>query len=44
MDQGQVAEYDTPQKLLRDRNSAFSKMVDETGTTNAAQLRLLAGC
>ncbi|KAG0370512.1 hypothetical protein BGZ54_006027 [Gamsiella multidivaricata] len=44
MDQGQVAEYDTPHKLLSDPNSAFSKMVDETGAANAALLRSLAGC
>ncbi|KAG0023806.1 hypothetical protein BGZ80_007988 [Entomortierella chlamydospora] len=44
MDQGQVAEYDTPQKLLRDPNSMFSKMVGETGPKNAAMLRSLAGC
>ncbi|KAG0325521.1 hypothetical protein BGZ99_000575 [Dissophora globulifera] len=44
MEQGQVAEYDTPRKLLSDSNSAFSKLVDETGTANAALLRSLAGC
>ncbi|KAI1320456.1 hypothetical protein EDD11_000841 [Mortierella claussenii] len=44
MDQGQVAEYDTPSKLLSDPDSAFSKMVDETGAANAALLRSLAGC
>ena len=42
MDQGQVAEYDTPHALLQDRSSAFSKMVDETGEGNAALLRTLA--
>ncbi|KAG0213738.1 hypothetical protein BGX28_003682 [Mortierella sp. GBA30] len=44
MDQGQVAEYDTPRKLLQDPGSIFSKMVDETGPANAALLRSLAGC
>ncbi|KFH67722.1 hypothetical protein MVEG_06454 [Podila verticillata NRRL 6337] len=44
MDQGQVSEYDTPVTLLDDRESAFSKMVDETGAKNAALLRTLAGC
>ncbi|KAF9209799.1 hypothetical protein BGZ49_000986 [Haplosporangium sp. Z 27] len=44
MDQGQVVEYDTPRNLLRDPNSVFSKLVDETGSTNAAMLRSLAGC
>ncbi|KAG0229963.1 hypothetical protein BGX31_006020 [Mortierella sp. GBA43] len=41
MDQGQVAEYDTPSALLSNPNSAFSKMVDETGTANATLLRSL---
>ncbi|KAF9911176.1 hypothetical protein BX616_010647 [Lobosporangium transversale] len=44
MDHGHVAEYDTPLKLLSDPDSAFSKMVDETGVANAALLRTLAGC
>ncbi|KAF9150625.1 hypothetical protein BG015_007537 [Linnemannia schmuckeri] len=44
MDRGQVAEYDTPRDLLKDRQSLFSKMVDETGEANAALLRSLAGC
>ncbi|KAF9385949.1 hypothetical protein CPB97_004257, partial [Podila verticillata] len=44
MDQGQVSEYDAPATLLDDRESAFSKMVDETGTKNATLLRTLAGC
>ncbi|KAG0025921.1 hypothetical protein BGZ81_006735 [Podila clonocystis] len=44
MDQGQVSEYDAPATLLDDKESAFSKMVDETGAKNAALLRTLAGC
>ncbi|CAO3572786.1 unnamed protein product [Mortierella alpina] len=44
MDQGQVAEFDTPRKLLQDPSSMFSRMVDETGPSNAALLRSLAGC
>ncbi|KAF9907006.1 hypothetical protein EC991_011401 [Linnemannia zychae] len=44
MDRGQVAEYDTPHNLLSNRQSMFSKMVDETGEANAALLRSLAGC
>ncbi|KAF9354827.1 hypothetical protein BGX34_010786 [Mortierella sp. NVP85] len=44
MEHGEVAEYDTPRALLSDPNSAFSKMVDETGAANAALLRSLAGC
>ncbi|KAF9575235.1 hypothetical protein EC968_003876 [Mortierella alpina] len=44
MDQGQVAEFDTPRKLLRDPHSMFSSLVDETGPSNAALLRSLAGC
>jgi len=44
MDRGQVAEYDTPHSLLKNPQSLFSKMVDETGEANAALLRSLAGC
>ncbi|KAG0277921.1 hypothetical protein BGZ95_005074, partial [Linnemannia exigua] len=44
MDKGQVAEYDTPHSLLSNKQSMFSKMVDETGEANAALLRSLAGC
>ncbi|KAG0215881.1 hypothetical protein BGX33_000740 [Mortierella sp. NVP41] len=44
MDGGQVAEYDTPHNLLKNRQSMFSKMVDETGEVNATLLRSLAGC
>ncbi|KAF9134969.1 hypothetical protein BGW39_005266 [Mortierella sp. 14UC] len=44
MDRGQVAEYDTPHNLLSNKQSMFSRMVDETGETNAALLRSLAGC
>ncbi|KAF9583434.1 hypothetical protein BGW38_009485 [Lunasporangiospora selenospora] len=44
MEQGQVAEYDTPRSLLLNPDSKFSKMVDETGVANAALLRTLAGC
>lgn len=43
MDQGEVAEYDTPHALLSNPDSAFSKMVDETGTANATLLRSFAG-
>ncbi|KAF9920089.1 hypothetical protein FBU30_010129 [Linnemannia zychae] len=43
MDKGQVAEYDTPYNLLKNQQSVFSKMVDETGVANAALLRSLAG-
>ncbi|KAG0379808.1 hypothetical protein BGX24_011581 [Mortierella sp. AD032] len=44
MDKGQVAEYDTPHSLLSNKQSMFSRMVDETGEANAALLRSLAGC
>ncbi|KAG0207958.1 hypothetical protein BGX28_000971 [Mortierella sp. GBA30] len=43
MNQGQVAEYDTPHNLLSDPNSVFSSMVAETGAQNASHLRSLAG-
>ncbi|KAF9951567.1 hypothetical protein BGZ72_006947 [Mortierella alpina] len=44
MDQGQVGEFGKPRTLLQDPSSMFSKMVDETGPSNAALLRSLAGC
>ncbi|KAJ3032006.1 UNVERIFIED_CONTAM: hypothetical protein HDU68_009107 [Siphonaria sp. JEL0065] len=38
--EGQLLEYDTPHNLLiENRESQFSKMVDETGEANAALLR-----
>lgn len=37
----QVLEYDTPKKLLLNEGSAFSKMVQSTGTANAEYLREL---
>ncbi|KAF9172843.1 hypothetical protein BGX21_001195 [Mortierella sp. AD011] len=43
MDQGQIAEYDTPFNLLNNPISAFSELVAETGDQNAAHLRSLAG-
>ncbi|KAG0245839.1 hypothetical protein BGX31_005941 [Mortierella sp. GBA43] len=43
MNQGQVAEYDTPYNLLSNPNSMFSSMVAETGPQNATHLRSLAG-
>ena len=39
---GNILEFDTPYNLLKDVNSAFSKMVDETGKANAAHLRDVA--
>ncbi|TPX38128.1 hypothetical protein SmJEL517_g00165 [Synchytrium microbalum] len=39
---GTVLELDTPHNLLSNPNSAFSKMVDETGKTNAQHLRDVA--
>ena len=39
---GRVQEYDSPANLLRDPNSAFSSMVNETGEVNAALLRNIA--
>lgn len=41
MDGGQVAEFAAPQVLLRDYGSAFSKLVGETGSQNAALLRAM---
>ncbi|KAG0324594.1 hypothetical protein BGZ99_001658 [Dissophora globulifera] len=41
--QGQVAEYDTPVNLLRNPSSTISALVSETGIENAAHLRSLSG-
>ncbi|XP_010906316.1 ABC transporter C family member 2 [Elaeis guineensis] len=38
---GQVSEFDTPERLLLNENSAFSKMVQSTGAANAQYLRSL---
>eukprot|EP00262_Sarcandra_glabra_P011548 TRINITY_DN2799_c0_g1_i1.p1 TRINITY_DN2799_c0_g1~~TRINITY_DN2799_c0_g1_i1.p1 ORF type:complete len:1626 (+),score=287.39 TRINITY_DN2799_c0_g1_i1:361-5238(+) len=38
---GQVLEYDTPEELLINEGSSFSKMVQSTGTANAEYLRSL---
>ena len=37
----QVLEYDTPEELLSNEGSAFSKMVQSTGAANAQYLRSL---
>lgn len=37
----QVLEFDTPETLLSMEDSAFSKMVQSTGTANAQYLRVL---
>lgn len=37
----QVLEYDTPEELLSNERSAFSKMVQSTGAANAEYLRSL---
>lgn len=42
MDQGQVAEFDSPAALVARPESLFSKLIDETGVANAASLRLKA--
>ncbi|KAL0442459.1 UNVERIFIED_CONTAM: ABC transporter C family member 2 [Sesamum latifolium] len=39
LDSGQVIEYDTPKVLLRNKASAFSKMVQSTGPANAQYLQ-----
>ncbi|RVW39504.1 ABC transporter C family member 2 [Vitis vinifera] len=41
LDSGQVLEYDTPEELLLNEGSSFSKMVKSTGAANAEYLRRL---
>ncbi|KAF3970894.1 hypothetical protein CMV_005450 [Castanea mollissima] len=41
LDAGQVLEYNTPEELLSNEGSAFSKMVQSTGAANAQYLRSL---
>lgn len=41
LESGQVVEYDTPERLLLNEESAFSKMVQSTGAANAQYLRSL---
>ncbi|XP_050221778.1 ABC transporter C family member 2-like [Mercurialis annua] len=41
LDSGKVLEYDTPEELLSNEDSAFSKMVQSTGAANAQYLRSL---
>lgn len=41
LDAGQVLEYDTPEELLQNEESAFSKMVQSIGSANAQYLRVL---
>ncbi|KAK9085883.1 hypothetical protein Sjap_026294 [Stephania japonica] len=41
LDAGQVLEFDTPEDLLLNETSAFSKMVQSTGSANAHYLRSL---
>ncbi|CBI30983.3 unnamed protein product, partial [Vitis vinifera] len=41
LDAGQVVEYDTPEELLQDEGSSFSRMVRSTGAANAQYLRSL---
>nr|DAD37246.1 TPA_asm: hypothetical protein HUJ06_007887 [Nelumbo nucifera] len=41
LDAGQVLEFDTPEDLLLNEGSAFSKMVQSTGSANAQYLRSL---
>lgn len=42
MDEGQVKEFDSPYILLQRKDSIFSKLVELTGTAQAAQLSALA--
>jgi ATP-binding cassette subfamily C (CFTR/MRP) protein 1 len=39
LEAGQVLEFDTPENLLSNEDSAFSKMVQSTGSANAQYLR-----
>ncbi|KAH9747882.1 ABC transporter C family member 2 [Citrus sinensis] len=41
LDSGRVLEYDTPEELLSNEGSSFSKMVQSTGAANAQYLRSL---
>ncbi|XP_047310142.1 ABC transporter C family member 2 [Impatiens glandulifera] len=41
LDSGRLSEYDTPEELLQNEDSAFSKMVQSTGAANAEYLRSL---
>uniref|UniRef100_A0A803QEB7 ABC-type xenobiotic transporter n=1 Tax=Cannabis sativa TaxID=3483 RepID=A0A803QEB7_CANSA len=41
LDAGQVLEYDSPETLLSNKESAFSRMVQSTGPANADYLRSL---
>lgn len=42
LDNGHIKEFDSPHNLLTDPDSAFSSMIDETGSSNAVLLRRLA--
>ncbi|KAL0487917.1 hypothetical protein AKO1_015179 [Acrasis kona] len=42
MDNGIVLEFDSPARLLRDSNSSFSRLVDQTGPDSAQSLRAIA--
>lgn len=42
LDDGQVAEFDSPARLLRDPKSAFSSLIGEMGAATAEKLRVLA--
>ena len=41
MDNGDVAEFDTPYELLRRRKGWLSKMVDKTGEESSRALRAM---
>lgn len=42
LDQGRIVEFDTPAALLAISGGYFAKLVDNTGSSNAALLRGLA--
>jgi ABC-type multidrug transport system fused ATPase/permease subunit len=41
-EKGRLGEMGTPKKLLKDPNSLFSKLVEETGAEESSKLRRLA--
>lgn len=42
LDKGAIVEFDTPAKLVRNENSAFAALINETGTENSAMLKKMA--
>ncbi|KAJ3271079.1 hypothetical protein HDV01_007092 [Terramyces sp. JEL0728] len=42
LDQGRLSEYDAPHILLQDEDSEFTKLVESSGSSNAAAIRQIA--